>query len=140
MLDRRIPPSLVWLAALLILSIAVAAIAGGTIYFQTRQAARTQADAMTGGNAKVGRATIARYGCAGCHVIPGIAGANGKVGPDLTGVGRRSELAGKLSNNPAAMVRWLMHPQTISPGSGMPEQGVGEADARDMAAFLYSKN
>lgn len=32
-------------------------------------------------------AAINSAGCAGCHVIPGIPGANGRVGPDLTEIG-----------------------------------------------------
>lgn len=32
-------------------------------------------------------AAINGAGCAGCHVIPGIPGANGRVGPDLTEIG-----------------------------------------------------
>jgi cytochrome c1 len=67
-----------------------------------------------------------------------VSGANGKVGPDLTHVGARAEIAGTLANDPELMVRWLMHPQALKPGSGMPEQGVTERDARDMAAYLYT--
>ena len=26
-------------------------------------------------------------GCAGCHVVPGIPGANGQIGPDLSNIG-----------------------------------------------------
>lgn len=32
-------------------------------------------------------AAINSAGCAGCHIIPGIPGANGRVGPDLTEIG-----------------------------------------------------
>ncbi len=32
-------------------------------------------------------AAINGAGCAGCHIIPGIPGANGRVGPDLTEIG-----------------------------------------------------
>jgi cytochrome c2 len=68
-----------------------------------------------------------------------LAGANGKVGPDLTDVAERTEIAGKLANDPDAMVRWLMHPQAIAPQGGMPDQGVREQEARDMAAYLYAQ-
>ena len=137
MRERAIPSSLRLLAVLLALAIATAMIAGGVIYVETKRASRVQANAMTRGDGQRGRVAIARYGCGGCHVIGGITGANGSVGPDLTRVAERSEIAGKLPNDPDAMVRWLMHPQAIAPGSGMPEMGISQAEARDIAAFLY---
>ncbi|SFR75797.1 c-type cytochrome [Sphingomonas jatrophae] len=140
MAERRLSPSLVWLGGLIALSLMAAAIGGMTIYLQTRHADRVRAEAITHGSVEAGRAAIGRYGCGACHVIAGIDGANGQVGPDLSQVSRRATLAGRLSNDPEAMVRWLIHPQVISPGSGMPEQGVSERDARDMAAYLYAKN
>lgn len=139
MVERRIPSSILWLGALVVMALATAVAAGAILYVQTRTATRTRAEAITGGNIDRGRAEIERYACGGCHVIPGIAGANGGAGPDLTHVGERSELAGLLRNDPDAMVRWLIHPQSISPHGGMPEQGVAEADARDMAAYLYAQ-
>ena len=139
MRDRPVPSSILWLVALALLSIAVAVIAGGVIYFQTTQTAKTQTNAMTRGDWKRGRLTVAQYGCGSCHVIPGIAGANGKVGPDLTHIAQRTEIAGKLPNDPDALVRWLMHPQSITPKGGMPEQGISDAEARDIAAYLYSE-
>jgi cytochrome c len=36
------------------------------------------------GDIPQGQVTIQRYGCGLCHVIPGIDGANGVVGPPLT--------------------------------------------------------
>jgi mono/diheme cytochrome c family protein len=32
-----------------------------------------------------------------------------------------------------------MHPRAISAGTAMPELGVSEAEARDMAAYLYQQ-
>jgi len=139
MRNRPVPSSLIWLAALILLSIATAVIAGGVIYFQTAQTAQSQADTITRGDWKRGRLSIARYGCGSCHVIAGITGANGKVGPDLTHIAQRSEIAGKLPNDPDAMIRWLIHPQAIEPKGGMPDQGVSDTEARNMAAFLYSR-
>jgi cytochrome c len=34
------------------------------------------------------------------------------------------------------MVRWLRQPQAVNPKSAMPDLGVSESDARDIAAFL----
>jgi cytochrome c len=137
--ERRIASSVIFLAALVLFSIAVALIAGGTLYFQNRTTTETQAETMTHGHVANGRLAIQAYGCGSCHMIPGIHGANGKVGPDLTGVAQRTAIAGALPNDPETMIRWLEHPQALRPGSGMPEMGVTEANARNMAAYLYSK-
>jgi cytochrome c len=80
--------------------------------------------------------TITQYGCPTCHVIPGVSGAVGNVGPSLDGLGQRSYLAGRLSNDESNLSAWLMHPQSIEPGVAMPEMGVTQDDARRIAVFL----
>lgn len=47
-------------------------------------------------------------------------------------------LAGRVTNTPADMIRWIQHPQKIEPGTAMPEMGVTDSDARDIAAYLYT--
>jgi mono/diheme cytochrome c family protein len=88
------------------------------------------------GNPDAGRRAMDQYACATCHVIPGITGATQQVGPPLRGMASRSYIGGVLSNTPANMVRWLMSPQRASAGTAMPDLGIGEQDARDMAAYL----
>jgi hypothetical protein len=41
-----------------------------------------------------------------------------------------------LANSPENMVRWLMWPTRVSPLTAMPDLGVTEEDARNMAAYL----
>src|SRR5207245_1473635 len=53
-----------------------------------------------GGDAERGAALIRHYGCGGCHIVPGISGANGLVGPPLTLMARRIYIAGVLRNSP----------------------------------------
>jgi cytochrome c len=86
-------------------------------------------------NASV-QSTIVQYGCPTCHVIPGVPGAVGKVGPSLEALDQRSYLAGRLTNNPANLQSWMMHPQKFEPGVAMPEMGVTPEDARRIASFL----
>jgi cytochrome c2 len=93
---------------------------------------------LTGGDPDRGVHAIGRYGCGACHTIPGIRGANALVGPPLNRIARRSYLAGEVQNTPANMVRWIQHPQRIEKGTVMPEMGVTENDARDIAAYLYT--
>jgi cytochrome c len=33
---------------------------------------------------------------------------------------------------------WIRHPQQLEPGVVMPEMGVTQEDARDLAAYLYT--
>jgi cytochrome c2 len=84
------------------------------------------------------RKAIIAAQCASCHVVPGVAGAIGRVGPSLRGIAKQRMIAGRLPNTPEDMVRWLMHPQKVDPGSAMPEMGLSEAQAREIAAYLAS--
>jgi mono/diheme cytochrome c family protein len=87
-------------------------------------------------DAQRGRTAIHQYACVTCHVIPGIVGSNAPVGPPLTGVGSRPFIAGVLPNSPETMIQWLRSPQSISPNNAMPDLGVTEQDAADIAAYL----
>ncbi|MCK1387626.1 c-type cytochrome [Bradyrhizobium sp. 21] len=88
------------------------------------------------GDAKQGADLVRNYGCGGCHTIPGIAGADGNVGPPLNRVGTRTYIAGFLHNSPDNMAFWIENPQKVLPGSAMPQMGISAAEARDIAAFL----
>ena len=90
------------------------------------------------GNAERGTQRIAQYGCPACHTIPGVKNANGNVGPPLARIGERIYIAGMLRNTPPNLVRWIREPQAVVPGNAMPDMGVSEADARDIAAYLYT--
>lgn len=90
------------------------------------------------GEADRGRDLIRQYGCHTCHTIPGIAGADGNVGPPLTLIAHRSYIAGELPNSPGNLVQWIKHPQSIEPKTAMPEMGVTDQDAKDIAAYLYT--
>jgi cytochrome c len=91
-----------------------------------------------GGDADRGKQLMSKYGCIGCHVIPGVQGPRGMVGPPLDKMGARSVLAGKFANNPENMMRWLQNPQAMDPNVAMPNVGVTPADARDMSAYLFT--
>lgn len=93
---------------------------------------------VPGGDPARGRTLIDRYGCGSCHTVPGVPGADSWVGPPLTAFSKRSYVAGRLANTPENLTRWLQSPQEVSPGTAMPNLGVSSADARDMAAYLYT--
>jgi cytochrome c len=93
---------------------------------------------VKGGDPAAGAGDIARLGCGGCHVIPGISGADGTVGPPLNDFGHRGFIAGELFNKPSNLMHWLEDPQGVEPGTDMPDLGVSPVQARDIAAYLYT--
>jgi cytochrome c1 len=97
-----------------------------------------KAEAMTGGSPRRGVEAINRYGCATCHTIPGVPGATALVGPNLQQVASRMYVAGVLPNTPDNMVRWIQHPREVDPLTAMPNLNVTDAEARDIASYLYT--
>jgi len=93
---------------------------------------------LRAGNANAGRDALHQYMCVACHAIPGVPGAWNYVGPSLAGIADRPAIAGTLPHTPENMKRWLMSPDEIKPGTVMPNLGVSEQDAQDIAAFLQT--
>ncbi|UVF21016.1 c-type cytochrome [Microvirga terrae] len=92
------------------------------------------------GEPERGRALIQSYGCGTCHAIDGVRGARGRVGPELKDYARQHLLAGFLPNTPPNLIAWLVDPVALKPRTGMPTQGVTEAEARHIASYLYSRS
>lgn len=88
------------------------------------------------GDARRGARLMAQYQCGRCHAIPGVEGANGRAAPPLAGFGARAYIAGQVPNTTAKLRQWIVAPASLLPGATMPALGAGEADARDMAAYL----
>lgn len=98
-----------------------------------------EAAALTrGGDARRGAALLRRYGCTSCHSVGGVPGASALVGPPLDGVGGRTYVAGVLPNTPDNLVRWIVDPRGVDSLTAMPDVGVTEPHARDIAAYLYT--
>jgi mono/diheme cytochrome c family protein len=85
-----------------------------------------------------GRALIHAYGCGTCHRIGDVRGARGTVGPPLDNFAERSVVAGILPNTPRVLVAWLVDPPAIDARTAMPAVGLDEAEARHVAAYLYT--
>jgi cytochrome c len=90
------------------------------------------------GNPTRGKELIVGYGCGGCHVIPGVHAARGMVGPPLLYFSQRTMIAGELPNTPANLVRWIENPKAVEPHTAMPDLGLTEDQAYDVAAYLYT--
>ncbi len=95
---------------------------------------------LSGSDPVRGRAILASglHGCAACHAIPGVRGANGVAGPPLHGMAQRGFVAGQLPNRPDVLIAFLMNPPALVPGTGMPATGLTREEALDVAAYLYT--
>lgn len=108
-------------------------------YIEQRERMRVHAAATTGGDPRRGEAMFIQYGCGSCHALTNVRTATGMVGPPLDGIALRVIIGGHLANTPENMERWIRDPQHVAPGTAMPDLQVGESDARDITAFLYTR-
>lgn len=83
---------------------------------------------------------MADKGCGGCHTLAGLPTATGVTGPNLTNIALRPTIAGEsIPNSPDMLVRWLLDPPALKPGTTMPNLGLSQAEARDLVAFLEAQ-
>jgi cytochrome c len=91
------------------------------------------------GNAARGPALAAQYGCNVCHLIPGVEGPGGSLGPSLQGVASRPTISlGAVQNTPENLVKFIQDPPAMNPQSSMPPSGLTDSDAKDLAAYLLT--
>jgi cytochrome c oxidase subunit II len=76
--------------------------------------------------------------CVMCHTIRGTS-ASSRVGPDLTHVaGRRTIAAGTLPYSRGNLGGWIVNPQSIKPGSQMPDIQLEPDQLQALLAYLDS--
>jgi cytochrome c len=90
------------------------------------------------GDANRGKQLIDQYGCTSCHIIPGIAGPKGMVGPSLEHVATRPIIATSIPNTPQNVITYIQNPQVSNPQNVMPNLSVKPDEARDIAAYLFT--
>jgi cytochrome c len=130
------PRGMVLLAALLLLIlIGIAGVAG--LLRPNEPNPTRELAVFTGGNPERGRETIRQNGCPTCHIITGIKEARGQVGRRST-TSRSASTLRCLPNTPDNLLAWIKDPPGIDPLTAMPASGLDEADARDVAAYLYT--
>src|SRR3546814_3367471 len=102
---------------------------------QWLQAQAAPAMAPSTALARQGRNAFLGNGCGACHTVRGTP-AIGSMGPDLTHVGSRVELAaGTLRNDRDALQRWITAPHQAKPEALMPAfDMLPEAEVRAIAA------
>jgi cytochrome c2 len=134
------PSGFVSRALTLLVGLGVVVVVGVVIdQIDDRNRGWAHAAATTGGDPQRGEALFIEYGCGSCHQMRHVRKATGMVGPSLDGIANRAVLAGKLDNNPDNLQRWIRDPQAVTPGTAMPDLRVGQSDARDISAFLYTR-
>lgn len=117
-------------------SAAVVAVAVVAVWGVASCGGGSSAEPLPGAQASRGKGLIEHYGCGSCHVIGGIATANGEVGPRLDDYRTTRYIAGHIPNTAENTARWIEDPQHYEPGTIMPDLGVTPSQARDIATYL----
>jgi cytochrome c len=97
------------------------------------------ASAALAGDAKRGQQIAAQYSCNVCHIMPGVSGPQGSLGPSLVGLASRPAISNDtVQNTPENLARFIENPPALNPSSTMPAMGIPAQDARDLAAFVLT--
>lgn len=84
---------------------------------------------------KQGRAVFLGTSCIMCHTISGTM-ARAQLGPDLSHIGSRPLIAGKLENRREHLSAWILNPQAIKPGVRMPAHALHEDQLEPLLDYL----
>jgi cytochrome c oxidase subunit 2 len=99
---------------------------------------RAPAPEPTDSTLAAGRQAFLSSTCATCHAIAGTP-AFATRGPNLTHVGSRRDLAaGAVPNTDDNMMRWILNPQSIKPGTQMPASTLSPQQLTALVAYLRS--
>lgn len=93
---------------------------------------------IMGADAARGLEVIEGIGCAACHDTPGVAWPKGLAGPSLQGFADTPMIAGQFPNRPDQLIRFLKDAPSMAPATAMPAMPLTDAEARDVAAYLYT--
>lgn len=103
------------------------------------EAAKTGGAPAVEGDASRGPQLVAQYGCNVCHIVPGVEGPQGSLGPSLQGLASRPAISmGAVQNTPANLVQFIRNPAALNPQSSMPPMALPESDAKDIVAYLMT--
>jgi cytochrome c oxidase subunit 2 len=87
---------------------------------------------------KRGQTVFLTHACVMCHTIRGTTAA-ANMGPDLTHVGSRMNLAAEtIPNNPGFLAGWIVDPQNIKPGNHMAPNALSGQDLQALITYLES--
>lgn len=87
-------------------------------------------------SARSGEAVFMDSTCIGCHAVRGTE-AESEVGPDLTHLDARETIAaGKLTNTRENLAEFIVDPQGVKPGVGMPPTDLTDQDLDALLDYL----
>jgi L-cysteine S-thiosulfotransferase len=90
-------------------------------------------------NASRGQELIGQYGCNVCHIVPGVAGPQGSLGPSLAGLASRPTIStANVPNTQPNLLKFIQSPASLNPQSSMPPIALAPEDAKDIVAFLQT--
>ena len=92
----------------------------------------------SGPNRTTDAKSIIATSCGSCHIVPGVPGANGNVGPPLIGIAKRQVIAGYFPNTRPNMERWITHAQDMLPNNAMPDTNLTAQQAKTATDYLYT--
>jgi cytochrome c oxidase subunit 2 len=102
------------------------------------KAARTPARPPLTPEQQRGQQVFVRRQCSMCHTIVGTP-AGGRLGPDLTHIASRYNLAANsIPNTPGHLAGWIVDPQRMKPGARMPQNTLDPQDLRNLLEYLRS--
>lgn len=93
---------------------------------------------LAGADPARGLAVIERAGCAACHAVPGVRWPVGATAASLDRFGTSPLISGRLPNQPETLARFVRNAPSLDPATAMPPMPMTEAEARDVAAYLYT--
>lgn len=86
---------------------------------------------------KAGRELFKSLACAGCHMIEGLTA--GRVGPPLTNIASKPNIAGVLSPvNEENLKKWIANPGAVKPGTQMPALGLDDDTISKITQYLLT--
>ena len=84
-----------------------------------------------------GERVFLEVGCAACHAIDGLEGADGLVGPDLTHLASRGSLAAGIApNDREHLEELIVDPWGLKPGNPMPPTPLSNDELDDLVDYL----
>jgi cytochrome c oxidase subunit 2 len=97
-----------------------------------------QQNAMTAAHIETGRSQFLSLSCVNCHTVSGTA-AVGTFGPDLSHLMSRETLAsGVVPNSVKNLREWIKDPDTVKPGSLMPNMQLTPGQLDEVVTYLSS--
>jgi cytochrome c len=108
---------------------------------ETAQSAQkgTPAATQAAGNVSRGRELANQYGCNVCHMMPGVEGPQGSLGPSLAGLASRPTFStAAVPNTAANLAQFIQNPASLNPQSSMPPIAIAADDVQDLVAYLQT--